>query len=44
MDFLNIGSMLLEVSKPTGMWEYFIFGLESLVKNYNFKTFCKNIS
>ena len=34
MDFLNIGSMLLEVSKPTGMWEYFIFGLESLVKNY----------
>ncbi len=34
MDFLNFGSVLLEVSKPSGMWEFFIFGLESLVKNY----------
>ena len=34
MDFLNVGSMLLEVTKPSGMWEFFIFGLESMVKNY----------
>lgn len=34
MDFLNLGSVLLEVAKPKGMWEYLIFGLESLVKNY----------
>lgn len=34
MDFLNVGSLLLEISKPSGMWESFIFGLESLVKNY----------
>lgn len=34
MDFLNIGSLILAVTKPSGMWEYFIFGLESLVKNY----------
>lgn len=34
MDFLNIGSLMLEVTKPNGMWEFFIFGLENLVKNY----------
>ena len=34
MDFLNLGPMLLDVAKPTGMWESIIFGLESLVKNY----------
>ncbi len=34
MDFLNIGSLLLQATKPSGMWEYFIFGLETLVKNY----------
>ena len=34
MDFLNGATLLLDVAKPTGMWEYFIFGLESLVKNY----------
>ena len=34
MDFLNVATVLLDVAKPTGMWEFFIFGLESLVKNY----------
>ena len=34
MDFLNLGSVLLEIAKPKGMWESLIFGLESLVKNY----------
>lgn len=34
MDFLNVASLLLEVSKPTGMWEALIFGIENLVKNY----------
>ncbi len=34
MDFLNFGSLMLEVAKPDGLWESVIFGLESLVKNY----------
>lgn len=34
MDILNIGSLMLEVAKPTGMWESIVFGLETLVKNY----------
>ena len=34
MDFLTLGSLMLDVAKPTGMWESIVFGLESLVKNY----------
>ena len=34
MDFLTLGSLILDVAKPTGMWESIVFGLESLVKNY----------
>lgn len=34
MDILNISSLMLEVAKPTGMWESIVFGLETLVKNY----------
>ena len=34
MDFLTLGSLMLDVAKPTGMWESIVFGLETLVKNY----------
>ena len=33
MDFLVNASNLL-ATQPTGMWEYFIFGLDNVIKNY----------
>ncbi len=34
MDFLSLFSTILSVSKPHGLWESLIFGLEQIIKNY----------